>query len=266
MFNSVFPNFHEKVEVLEFRNVYHKPLTVDVELFMENPDPRLRNGWGVIERTNSFLTYFIESQKVFPKLKKMMFFSSPDAKQILGAIKNNFLIQDREVMNPFSKYCELLIDFTLLTPNLEELIFVAPSEVGFKTFMRIVHQSPRRQFFKKLSFFSYDGIFSCCTKILNAKVFKRFDNFDDLREIDNYQYLCSQIIKEHFISCSKIQDYEGHEKLKNSKNTMFFKKEFEYVFGGDALLMFKKCPKLKEITIYGFTFYRGTTGTTPMYV
>ncbi|CCH44189.1 hypothetical protein BN7_3748 [Wickerhamomyces ciferrii] len=258
LFNTVFPNFHEKVEILQFRNIVHKPLTGQPSLYGDITDQRLQQGWEVIERANSFLTCFIQEQKSFPRLKKMTFFSAPYEFHIERAVseRETRIAHDVSPMNPFVKYSELLIDFTLLAPALEELDFVAPKSVEFKHFVKIITLSPRRGFFKKLSFISYDDIISIITKILNLKIFKRFNMFDDFKKIDNYHYLCSRIVKEHFISATKTEDYEGQDCLKNDKDALFFKDEFHCLFREDAQTLFKICPRLTEATFYGFTFYK----------
>ncbi|CCH46495.1 hypothetical protein BN7_6088 [Wickerhamomyces ciferrii] len=246
-FDELFPNSH-KLETLDFRQVSHA-----LYIFNENEEPLNDNEEAEFFQNDvpSFITHLTNSIQAFNNLKKLVLYTYQY--QGLGEpteYEHGFM------GNHCIKLHTQLQAFSAKTPNLEELVVFGPDKTKLRHFYRILYKSHARKTIKKLTYHQPEIISELCSKILNARIFKKFNKHKNLKMLDDYYFGCSKKIVEHFITTSRVENYCGNELMKYNEDTMFFKDEFLYLFGDDAKRFFRICPKLEEFTLYGFTFER----------
>ncbi|CCH44913.1 hypothetical protein BN7_4482 [Wickerhamomyces ciferrii] len=253
--SSVIPNMH-KLEELDIRNVTQDCYIFD-PAFPEDDFPLDDNELlEFLEDTGypslmNFFTNHSTVPQIYENLKKLVFFVNP----YLGYIEEVYINE-----NPYLKFNSQLPDFFQKTPNLEELIIFGPQETRLKHIYRMIKQSPVRMTLKNLTYHETQWISKIYSKILNARIYRKFHKHLNLKILNDYYEACSKKLTNHFLITTTVDSYNPDNEIdkfgKNHKDTLFFKEEFLYLFGKDARRFFKICPQLEEFTLYGFTFQK----------
>lgn len=241
---TIFPNIENHVECLELRNIinttFHDPYRNNVPYFQSDIPP-------------SAINIFSDSPKQFPRLKKIFCCCGIDDSDIQDILED----VDRE-----NKYnvCKLqlyeLKNLLIKSPSVENIVVYASRHVHLRHFYRLISETPFRDNLKKLTFAKPDHFTQVARKILNARVFKKFNHFRNLKVLDDYYFGCSKKLVEHFIKTSRVNDFDDKDSISHTEDTEFFKEEFEYLFANDVKKFFRVCKNLQEFTYHGYTFER----------
>ncbi|KAH3680792.1 hypothetical protein WICMUC_000143 [Wickerhamomyces mucosus] len=91
-------------------------------------------------------------------------------------------------------------------------------------------------------------------KILNLKIFKTFQKFNNFNKIDDYFFENYKKLIEIFNQVLRIEDYGSiNDEIIGIEE---FKQEFEYLFNDEVQQIWKICKKLKKFYYFGHCFER----------
>lgn len=248
-FQLIFPNFEDNIEVLEMRNLNHS-------ILYQNRPP----GVNYFENDGapSLVSSFVDSPKIFPKLRKVFYYcfiDDHDLSTLLGM--SSELPPDIPDLNPNKVQLEHLSRFISKAPLLEEIVVYSSKFLELRHFYRAILRSSHKKQLKKLTYTQPIELRRVARKILNVKVFKRFNSFSNLKFLDDYYFGYSKKLVEHFIKTTRVDNYDDTEDLLlHTEETELFKEDFKYLFLDDVKKFFRICPNLQEFTYYGYTFER----------
>jgi len=216
-FLYMFPNY-QNIQILELRNVY-----------------------SVKDQDNSFISTLTGKIGSSTRMKKLIFSLS-------------YSDEDQDQNQESS---DILSTFLNKSWFMEELVVFGSLKTRLKHLYRVIFKSKfGKEKIKKLSFTNPYNIIEVCRKILNARIFRKFNKFENLKILDDYYFGCSKKLIEHFIKMTRINDYDSDDYLLYNSDTEFFKEDFYYVYGREVKKFFKICPNLEQFTYYGYTFLR----------
>ncbi|CCH44914.1 hypothetical protein BN7_4483 [Wickerhamomyces ciferrii] len=250
--SKVIPNFH-KLQQLDIKNVAHDSLMFDpTERDFIDIDEEIGDYYAAdFPSLINFFTNHPNTPPVYENMKKLVFYVNP----YLGD-----LTLFKYPHNPYFNFHLQLPDFFYKTPNLEELFINAPQQTKLKHVYGIINISTVKLNLKKMTYYEPQWGSKIASRILNARLYRKFTKHSNLHLLNEYYLECSNKIARHFRLIATMENSGAADELdtlcKNHEDTLFFKEEFLYLFGDDARRFFKICPKLEEFTIHGFTFER----------
>lgn len=113
---------------------------------------------------------------------------------------------------------------------------------------------------KHIKFFNKVDIFKIIRKLINIKIFKKFNNFNNLNLIDDYHFGLFKELIEFFNGVSRVDNYgtQVFETLRTTENhgVCLFEQEFKYLFREEVKFFFQALQSLESFEYFGFTFYR----------
>ncbi|CCH43204.1 hypothetical protein BN7_2751 [Wickerhamomyces ciferrii] len=200
---KVLPNIND-LETLDFRNVTHEAYIVDR---YGSVSPEEEEAFKY-DHTPSFLIHFIYgNKKKFEKLKKLVYFVTPN-------VDAGDPYRNHCHTNHYAKLYEQLKEFTVKSPNLEELVVFGPVRTQLRHFYRCLYQSSAKNTLMKLTYHQTELISKLSSKIINARIFRKFIKHSNLKVLEEYHTGCSQKLTEHFNLTTRLENYDNNESLR----------------------------------------------------